>query len=309
VDLHRQHLHPERCAGGRHELPGDYGDGECGGECGLPAIESGGFGEGLERRDDNRQRRRPDDDSGPHRAGSRIGDAGQRVGSAADVRATVRRSAGAADLATVWVWFTSNFSSGSSASSCLVYYAQPSNQLFLVNDAGTAESSSTLGAGGVALSNSQCLINAGAASVAHSGTDLILNLPVTFTAAYDGAKSIYMYAAGSSANSGWQTMGSWTVQALPAALTVTSTHSGSFTQGQNGAVYTVTVANASGAGPTDGPVTVTETAPAGLTLVSMTGSGWTCGASSCARSDGLAGGSSYPAITATVNVGWSASGR
>ena len=215
---------------------------------------------------------------------------------------------GAADLATVWVWFTSNFSSGSSASSCLVYYAQPSNQLFLVNDAGTAESSSTLGAGGVALSNSQCLINAGAASVAHSGTDLILNLPVTFTAAYDGAKSIYMYAAGSSANSGWQTMGSWTVQALPAALTVTSTHSGSFTQGQNGAVYTVTVANASGAGPTDGPVTVTETAPAGLTLVSMTGSGWTCGASSCARSDGLAGGSSYPAITATVNVGWSASG-
>jgi hypothetical protein len=50
-----------------------------------------------------------------------------------------------------------------------------------------------------------------AASVTASGTNPTLNLPVTFTAAYTEAKNTYMYAAGSSAASGWQMMGSWTL--------------------------------------------------------------------------------------------------
>ena len=58
--------------------------------------------------------------------------------------------------------------------------------------------------------------------------------------------------------------------------------------------------------PGSGLVTVTETAPAGLTLVSMAGTGWTCGnpnpANICTRSDVLAGGASYPVITVNVNV-------
>jgi uncharacterized repeat protein (TIGR01451 family) len=85
-------------------------------------------------------------------------------------------------------------------------------------------------------------------------------------------------------------------------LTIMKTHTGSFQQGQQNASYTVTVSNAPSAGPMIGPVTVTEAIPAGLTLVSMTGSGWVCSANSCTRSDALNGGSSYPAITATVNV-------
>src|SRR5260370_24722475 len=58
-------------------------------------------------------------------------------------------------------------------------------------------------------------------------------------------------------------------------LSITKTHSGNFTQGQVGATYTVTVSNAGNAG-TSGTVTVTETAPTGLTVTSMSGSGWTC---------------------------------
>jgi hypothetical protein len=58
--------------------------------------------------------------------------------------------------------------------------------------------------------------------------------------------------------------------------------------------------------PGSSAVTVTETAPSGLTLVSMTGTGWTCGspntANVCTRSDVLAGGASYPVITVNVNV-------
>jgi sugar lactone lactonase YvrE len=88
-----------------------------------------------------------------------------------------------------------------------------------------------------------------------------------------------------------------------AVLTVQSAHTGSFTAGQSGAAYAVTVANAVSAGPSSGAVTVTESVPAGLTLVSMSGTGWTCASlPTCTRSDALGGGASYPAIAVTVNV-------
>ena len=88
----------------------------------------------------------------------------------------------------------------------------------------------------------------------------------------------------------------------PALLSITKTHTGNFTQGQQNATYTVTVSNGMGAGATNGTVTVTETLPPGLTLVSMAGTGWTCGANNCTRSDALNGGSSYVPITVAVNV-------
>jgi len=117
-------------------------------------------------------------------------------------------SLGVTDLTSVWVWITGNYSTGSVANTCLVNYARATNQIFLYNDAGTGGTSAALGVAGT-LSNSQCSINAGAATVTTSGTNLTLNLPVTFTAAYAGAKSVYMYAAGSTANTGWQTMAAW----------------------------------------------------------------------------------------------------
>ena len=92
-----------------------------------------------------------------------------------------------------------------------------------------------------------------------------------------------------------------------ALLSVTSgAPAAGFTAGSTGAIYSVVVSNAALAGPTSGTVTVTETAPAGLTLVSMAGSGWNCTGSTCSRSDALAAGSSYPPISATVNVAASA---
>ena len=87
-------------------------------------------------------------------------------------------------------------------------------------------------------------------------------------------------------------------------LAIASTHSGSFVQSQQG-VYTVTVSNPTGATvvPTIGTVTATDTVPSGMTLVSMSGTGWTCTTlPNCTRSDALAVGASYPAITVTVNV-------
>ncbi len=86
------------------------------------------------------------------------------------------------------------------------------------------------------------------------------------------------------------------------SLEITKAHTGNFTQGQQGATYTVTVSNGAAAGPTTGTVTVTDTIPAGLTLVSMAGTNWTCVANNCTRSDVLLAGASYPVITVTVNV-------
>jgi phospholipase C len=76
-------------------------------------------------------------------------------------------------------------------------------------------------------------------------------------------------------------------------LTVTKSHIGNFPPGQ------------SGAGPTTGAVTVTDTLPSGLTATKIAGTGWTCtlGSLSCSRSDALGPNSNYSDITVTVNIG------
>lgn len=88
-----------------------------------------------------------------------------------------------------------------------------------------------------------------------------------------------------------------------ADLTVTKSHTGDFREGQQNATYTVTVNNI-GPGPTDAQVTVTETVPPGMTLVSMSGLGWNCstGGNTCGTLDPRPAGSSYPPITVTVSL-------
>src|SRR6185369_6064471 len=85
---------------------------------------------------------------------------------------------------------------------------------------------------------------------------------------------------------------------------ITKTHAGAFSQGQTGATYALTVSNTAGSGPTSGTVTVADTLPTGLTATALSGTGWTCTVASvsCTRSDVLAAGASYPAITLTVTV-------
>ena len=86
-------------------------------------------------------------------------------------------------------------------------------------------------------------------------------------------------------------------------MTVSVAHSGNFVFGQVGAIYTITARN-SGFAPTSGTVTVTDTLPAGLAATAMAGTGWACtlATRTCTRSDALAPGAQYPAITLTVNV-------
>ena len=97
-----------------------------------------------------------------------------------------------------------------------------------------------------------------------------------------------------------------TINQLP-DLTIAKSHTGNFTQGQVGATYSITVTN-SGFAATTAAVSVTDTLPASLTATAIAGTGWSCvlGTLTCTRNDALAAGSSYPAITLTVNVSQSA---
>jgi uncharacterized repeat protein (TIGR01451 family) len=87
-------------------------------------------------------------------------------------------------------------------------------------------------------------------------------------------------------------------------LTITSAHPQDFEQGQD-ATYALTVSNAEGAGASSGAVSVRDTLPSGLQLVSMEGAGWSCDkppTAYCTRSDTLAPGKKYDPITVKVKV-------
>jgi uncharacterized repeat protein (TIGR01451 family) len=95
---------------------------------------------------------------------------------------------------------------------------------------------------------------------------------------------------------------------LLADLTLSKSHSGEFRQGDLGVTYSIIVSNV-GAGSTTGAVTVRDTLPTGLTPSAAnngTINGWSVSTSgqtvTATRSDALAGGASYPALTITVDV-------
>lgn len=84
-------------------------------------------------------------------------------------------------------------------------------------------------------------------------------------------------------------------------LTIALSHTPDpFIVGQTG-TYTITVSNL-GNGPTTGTVNVNDFLPFGLTVNSISGTGWICSNTNCQRSDALAASSSYPSITLSVNV-------
>jgi hypothetical protein len=119
------------------------------------------------------------------------------------------------------------------------------------------------------------------------------------------ASTVYYWRVVANYPSGSAPSPMWSFNTLAAALTITKTHVGNFRPGQQNAAYAIVVSNPAGAGVTNANqplVTVNETLPDSLTLVSMSGSGWSCSGTGCSRTDALAAGASYPPITVTVNV-------
>jgi uncharacterized protein (TIGR03437 family) len=93
-----------------------------------------------------------------------------------------------------------------------------------------------------------------------------------------------------------------TAPSNPPSLSTAISHTGTYTQGQQNATFTMTVSNKGGASSTNGTAYVNALLPTGFTLVSMAGTDWTCVNDSCSRSDVLSGGSSYQPVTVTFNI-------
>jgi uncharacterized repeat protein (TIGR01451 family)/uncharacterized repeat protein (TIGR02543 family) len=94
-------------------------------------------------------------------------------------------------------------------------------------------------------------------------------------------------------------------------LTIAKSHIGTFTQGQNGAQYSLVVSNG-GTLATSGTITVSDTLPSGLTFASGTGTGWVCAAVlqvvTCTDAATPIAASGSSTITINVNVSLSATG-
>ena len=131
---------------------------------------------------------------------------------------------GASDLNRVEVWFTPAAILGSSAAaSCRLAYLPASNTMSLADDLGVSSSSGTPGQAGQ-LTNRQCSVDTGAASVSTSGRLLTFTVPIAFNPPFLGTQNVWMYAAGSAGSSGWILRGKWTVTApdhvaSPASIT------------------------------------------------------------------------------------------
>jgi len=97
-------------------------------------------------------------------------------------------------------------------------------------------------------------------------------------------------------------IGRFAPAAQSVSWTVTGSHVGNFSAAQPTALFTITVTNPVGSGPSSGPVTVTEFPPANVTSVAMSGVNWQCSGTMCTRSDALPVGSSYPPITVAVTL-------
>jgi hypothetical protein len=140
---------------------------------------------------------------------------------------------GYGDLSWVQVDFQTTLTG---ANACYLQYTRSTNTIQLINDAGTGYvgSGGTLGSVGT-LVNSQCTLTLASSSTAISGNNLTVNVALSFTAAFQGSKNIYMGAVNNgNVASGWQQTGSWTATQAgnlpPTNLSVTPSSGSGLTQ-------------------------------------------------------------------------------
>ena len=105
------------------------------------------------------------------------------------------------------------------SSACYVVYNLSANTVSLETDAGTGTTSMQLGAT-TTLQNSQCII--GTTTSAASGLSMIFTVSITFKAAFNGPKNIYLYATAGSLNTGWVLEGTFSANngGAPQAISV-----------------------------------------------------------------------------------------
>jgi hypothetical protein len=105
-------------------------------------------------------------------------------------------------------------SSASTDFACYVTYSPSTNLFTLANDS-AGSGGLTVIPGGGAQQNSQCTLNGIGSSVSISGATLTMTVSLVFQPGFGGAKSVYLYAADTGANTGWVAQGTFTVTIPP----------------------------------------------------------------------------------------------
>ncbi|HUI80835.1 MAG TPA: SBBP repeat-containing protein [Bryobacteraceae bacterium] len=116
---------------------------------------------------------------------------------------------GTSDLTQVWMDVSPG--SATTANVCYTRYVLSPSSLYLLNDGGTVWTGPLTPGSSGTLHNSQCTLNAATSSASASGTNLLVNLGITFSTTFVGVKSLYVDAANATAYTGWQPVGSYTV--------------------------------------------------------------------------------------------------
>jgi hypothetical protein len=121
--------------------------------------------------------------------------------------------AGAASLVTVALLLNTTASTNFA---CYVTYSQATNLFTLANDDASTGGASVPPGGG-SRQNSQCALNGSGSSATLSGINLTLTVSLAFQPNFAGNKTVYLYAADASNNTGFVAKGSWSVTVAPAA--------------------------------------------------------------------------------------------
>ncbi len=126
---------------------------------------------------------------------------------------------------------------------CFISYNRAANAFYLFRDSDNAWQLIYPGSSG-SVTNGFCTITGAALSSAASGNTLTLNLPLTFSSNFTGAKNFYAYAADAGGlNSGWITAGTWNPSATspPAVTSITPSSGAGSSQ-----TFTLTLSDANG---------------------------------------------------------------
>jgi alpha-tubulin suppressor-like RCC1 family protein len=161
----------------------------------------------------------------PVNVGVTPGDGSSKASTPVSFSAVYSDADGAADITTARFMMSAGLSGGHSLYG---YYDRRAGKLYLFNDGGNAILGGFSPGSANTITNSQGSLNCAATTVSTSGNNLTINWNFTPASGYTGAKNLYLVAADTAnANSGWQSLGAWTLNPPNSAPTVVSVSPGS----------------------------------------------------------------------------------
>jgi hypothetical protein len=132
---------------------------------------------------------------------------------------TISDQGGASFLTGLAALFTT--SSGGTSNACYLIYDRTMNTVSLANDNANSGATAVVPGSSTIASNSQCTLKAVNTTVIVAITSVVVTMDLTFSPGFFGSKNVYLAAVEPGINSGFATVGAWTVTGgVPSANSV-----------------------------------------------------------------------------------------